>query len=250
MNWIAYECLCYMIILLIPVSVLYGWQFWVMDTLVGYLIVMIDWYAFPHCKKNMATLKEQGWSTSWQVWLIMFFNLIASNGLVGLIYDHCLSSTQHQYTFTIRTIWQVITNMAITEIFFTSAHTWLHCTEVGSKLHHMHHCCTEPSWSTNLIFHPLDLVVEFSGPVTSIILMHVFVWQNTDTLLTSTLVLHLWYALDHSANLKLPHTKHHTYFNSVYSIYVNWKFGSYSKRDKVRACMMKHKSSISHHHVE
>ena len=242
MKWIVFECLCYFITSCVPLSVQYGWQGWTLISTCGYLTTVIDWFAFPHFKKNMTSLNKQGWP-SWQVWLIMLFNVFAQNAIVGLIYEHCLhqsATAPFQFKLGIQTVWQVMTNMAITEIMFTSAHLLLHSTNWGSKVHHMHHCCKDASWSTNLIFHPLDLAAEFGGPILSIIFMHAFVWQDKATLLASTLVLHLWYAADHSANFKLPHVTHHSHLSSVFTIYIKHKIQC-PQGDKVRALFMKTK---------
>ncbi len=45
----------------------------------------------------------------------------------------------------------------ISELTFTAGHVLLHCTAFGRKIHKIHHLCTRPSWSTNLLFHPLDI---------------------------------------------------------------------------------------------
>lgn len=235
--WVLFELLCCWCVLGIPLSVSYGLTGWVIQTGIGYLSTYIDYVCYPHFKKNMQTLKEHGWKP-WQVWSIMLFNLCVTNALVGAIYAYCQTTKME---FTSKTALQLLINMSMTEILFTSAHAMLHYTKYGSKIHEMHHCCIDASWSTNLVFHPLDMTAEFSGPVISIILMHIFVWQNTATLFSSALVLHLWYALDHSANLKLPHTKHHSQLNTVFTIYLKRRCIC-RRKDKVRALIKQQKT--------
>ena len=228
--WVLFELLCCWCVLGIPFSVKYGIVGWTLQTLIGYLSTYIDYVFYPHFKKNMADLMEHGWKP-WQVWSIMLFNLSVTNALVGAIYVYCQNAPMQIDGLTFV---QLFINMSITEVLFTAAHAMLHYTELGSKIHEMHHCCQQASWSTNLIFHPLDITAEFSGPVISIILMHVFVWKNTASLFLSTIVLHLWYALDHSANLKLPHSKHHSQLNTVFTIYLKQRC-TCRRKDKVRA---------------
>lgn len=235
MTWFLFELYCYFCVWGIPISVQYGWKGWALQTAFGYLSTIIDWYAFPHFKKNMAKLNQHGYA-NWQVWSIMLFNLCATNALVAFIYMHCLEDLA---PFSIKTVGQVFINMAITELLFTSSHALLHYTKLGSKIHEMHHCCLDPSWSTNLMFHPVDLTAEFSGPVISLVLMHKYVWQDTAALFASTLILHLWYAADHSANLKLPHTKHHSQLNTVFTIYLKQRCKC-PRKDKVRAIIKQH----------
>ena len=83
------------------------------------------------------------------------------------------------------------------------------------------------------MFHPLDMAAEFSGPVVAVIGLHALLWQENLTLVTTVLLVHLWYALDHSANMNLPHTRHHKYINNMYSIYMD-KYMTLKRPDYVR----------------
>ena len=82
------------------------------------------------------------------------------------------------------------------------------------------------------MFHPFDMASEFSGPVISVLAFHMF-WKVDMVLIASVLIIHLWYALDHSDFLKLPHTKHHSHINSMFSIYIN-KYITLRRPDHVR----------------
>ena len=210
-----FELLCIFCVIGIPFSIKYGFFGWTIQSLIGYLSSFVDWYLFPNTKININLLKINGFKEN-NIWLIMLFNLICTNALVGIIYYYTDISN-----FTKWTPFKIFINLIFTEILFTLSHMYLHCNKNGAKLHLMHHCCKNASWSTNLIFHPFDLLAEFSGPVIILLFLHNFIWKDNTTLYISTLILHLWYALDHSANLKLPHVKHHTYINSLFSIYIN-----------------------------
>ena len=107
---------------------------------------------------------------------------------------------------------KVAVNMAIGELLFTLAHRALHQHAALAPFHRLHHCCRRASWSTNLLFHPLDLAFEFGGPVTALALMHQYAWgRDNAVLVLSYLVLQIWYAVDHDEYLKLYHYHHHTY---------------------------------------
>ena len=213
---ILFEIFTIFVVVGIPLGVYYfGFYGWCAMFVMGYLSVILDYHLFPHMKKNLITLKQHGYSEV-KVWCTMLFNLLASNALAGIVYAYCVLDGPI-------TIWVpigVAVNMLVGELFFTSAHMWLHYSTTGSRLHLMHHCCKEASWSTNLIFHPIDLVVEFSGPASSAIVMHFLLWKDDWTLFITIIILHLWYALDHSALLNLPHIEHHTYCDTMFSIYV------------------------------
>lgn len=225
LDKLLFELFCIYCVVGIPLSVHYGWSYWCMQTLFGYASVFIDWNLFPHAEKNLKRLEVNGFSRSY-VALIMFTNLVLTNILVALVYNNIVFGP-----FSWQMIPKILLNLCITEFFFTCAHGLLHCTDAGAKLHTMHHCCKESSWSTNLVFHPFDMAAEFSGPVLSVLGMHL-VWRDDNVLGTTVLLVHLWYALDHSAFLNLPHTRHHKYIDNMYSIYAKkyFTFGT----DKVK----------------
>jgi sterol desaturase/sphingolipid hydroxylase (fatty acid hydroxylase superfamily) len=118
---------------------------------------------------------------------------------------------------------QVFCNLVSSEICFTLNHYLLH--RFQPAIHHMHHACFTPTLSTNLIFHPLDLMLEFSTPVGILLLNH-YCWWNEDELvfLISFVIVQMWYALDHDEWCALPHYAHHIFVDSNYSIYINGKY--------------------------
>jgi sterol desaturase/sphingolipid hydroxylase (fatty acid hydroxylase superfamily) len=212
---LLFELLCVTVVVGIPFAVkLDGLSGWAKITLLGYLSTVIDYLCFPYLSQNFHTLEKHGYSKL-TVWFTMLFNLLATNTLVGAIYYYAPIDEVSWYVPL-----KVFVNLCITEFWFTFAHMCLHYTVWGARIHLMHHCCKQASWSTNLVFHPLDMMLEFSGPALSILFMHRYVWDDPATLVVSTVVMHLWYALDHSATLKLPHTKHHAHIDSQYSIYI------------------------------
>lgn len=198
----------------------------------GYVSAIVDYICFPHLKHNFILLERNGFNQSY-VWKIMLINLLLTNALVGVIYYYVSFDSFYWYTPV-----YVCINMVITELLFTCSHMLLHYTTVGASLHVMHHCCKQASWSTNLIFHPVDMAIEFSGPVLSVICMHIYIWQHNTTFLLTVLLVHVWYALDHSALLKLPHTKHHSHVNTLYTIYVK-KYYTFRTRELVKALIKK-----------
>lgn len=230
MLWLLFEIYCYIGIIGTPFAAKYGISGLMVQTIFAFFSSVMDWHLFPHFKKNMRRLNKRGWS-SLHVWSVMCLNLCMINAVIGHIYMHCQSTNM---VLDKKTILQFVINMSIAEVLFTSAHALLHYTECGSKLHHMHHCCVDASWSTNLIFHPIDMLIEFTTPLLSVVAMHSLLWKNKSSLFLSTLLIHIWYAADHSANLKLPHTIHHSQFNTVFTIYIK-KRCRCPRRDKVRA---------------
>lgn len=185
----------------------------------GYGSVIIDWFISPTMKRNFTRLSRNGYSER-MLWSLMAANLVATNCLVTAVtsYFSCFETKPRLDALLVVV---VVTNLALAELTFTVAHFWLHRTELGAQIHHMHHLCQPCSWSTNLLFHPVDMAVEFSGPIVSLVLSHVLVFEDPFALLISISLLHLWYALDHSENLQLYHYQHHKYIDSTYTIYLN-----------------------------
>ena len=219
MKRLFFEVFCIFVVVGIPFAVKwYGFVGWLCITAFGYMSAIVDYWCFPYLKENLTTLKKHGFTTTY-VFSIMALNLVLTNALVGFIYYTCVFNGFPWYVPL-----QVLINMAFTEILFTAAHMLLHYTLTGAKIHLMHHCCKQASWSTNLIFHPVDMAAEFSGPVLSLLAMHTYVWKNDTTMILSTLILHLWYALDHSATLRLYHIKHHAHVNTMFTIYIKKHF--------------------------
>jgi len=211
-----FELFTFYVIIGIPFHTKYhGFYGWCYITCMAIVSVWLDYYLFSYMKKNLLVLKQHGYSPLC-VWSTMLFNLLSSSLLVGAIYYY----TEIHDEMSVWVLLKVITNLIITEVLFTLSHMCLHYTEKGARLHLMHHCCRHASWSTNLIFHPVDIGIEFSGPVLSVLAMHYFVWNDGLTLFMTACVVHTWYGLDHSALLKLPHIDHHIYCDTMFSIYI------------------------------
>ena len=117
---------------------------------------------------------------------------------------------------------QIGVNLTLTEVAFFLAHRALHVSPLLSPLHKMHHCCRWASNTTNALFHPLDLALEFAGPYLCVVGMHACAWTDTSVLFLSLFIVQFWYAFDHSDMLQLAHYAHHTTINRNYAIYTRW----------------------------
>ena len=129
----------------------YGIYGWLLITALGYFSTIWDYYCFPYLAENLTLLQKHGFHEPF-VWSIMLLNLVLTNALVSFIYHTCEVKTVQWYVPI-----QIVLNMILTEVFFTLAHMNLHYTLTGAKIHLMYHCCKQASWSTNLIFHHVDM---------------------------------------------------------------------------------------------
>eukprot|EP00040_Diaphanoeca_grandis_P001216 m.17781 g.17781 ORF g.17781 m.17781 type:complete len:280 (-) comp11673_c0_seq1:123-962(-) len=200
------------------------WGFCLHTLFVGWVSIIADWFVSNTMKDNLADLKLFGYEPHW-MWLLMFVNLVGSNCLVCVICNG-FGCFEVEPRFDLHVIGGLVLNFVMAECTFTGAHFWLHRSKVAAEYHCLHHCCKPCSWSTNVLFHPVDLAIEFSGPFIGLVAMHLFVLQDAFVLLLSVHLLHLWYALDHSELLQLFHYQHHVSVDSVYSIYVKLRFGN------------------------
>ena len=118
---------------------------------------------------------------------------------------------------------RVTFNLCVSEMLFYLGHRLMHTHPTLVKYHVLHHCSTNASWNTNFLFHPIDLAVEFAGPVVVGVLgTHYYLWnQDQATLVITLLIVLIWYACDHDEHLNLYHIEHHSKCDSLYAIYCN-----------------------------
>lgn len=174
---------------------------------------------------NIARLRRAGYSDG----IILFyqeFNRVGSQYLAYILVNY-IATDETIYTFDylfhsfgIIGMFKLVVNLAVTEVLFWAGHRLMHTHDFFLKLHVFHHCSIYPSWNTNLLFHPIDLAIEFSAPALSLLAMHHFVW-NLDQciLLYSYVVFQLWYAYNHDEHLGLYHADHHVKTDSLYVVY-------------------------------
>jgi hypothetical protein len=129
----------------------------------------------------------------------------------------------------------ICVNLAATELLFWLSHRFMH--QHLPKLHHLHHCCVRPSHTTNLIFDPTDLFIEFGGPIIAVVCLSHFVWKDPLVLLLSESLVTGWYLLDHDEYLRFPHTIHHMFITGNYTVYL--KTSSKDPLDKVKALVIR-----------
>eukprot|EP01090_Pellita_catalonica_P012200 TRINITY_DN2595_c0_g1_i1.p1 TRINITY_DN2595_c0_g1~~TRINITY_DN2595_c0_g1_i1.p1 ORF type:complete len:154 (+),score=2.38 TRINITY_DN2595_c0_g1_i1:267-728(+) len=130
--------------------------------------------------------------------------------------------------FNLTILIQIIT-MAGTEVGFFLVHRALH--RNWPELHKFHHCCKYSSFTTNLLFHPVDMALEFIFPIAVIAILNILLWNNPMTLLCFS-VFSTWYASDHCEYVRSPHWYHHKYIDTTYTIYLPGS--SHDPHDKVR----------------
>ena len=229
---IFHEILCYGGIVMLPYSYQYaGWTGVLLHTLAmtGSSIVL-DFVLSPTAGKNVGRIADAYKVSRFAVYALMAVNVVSANVLVVSILLFC-DAMGHPPLLSLdpaavlRLIGILAVYWTISEVTFTAGHIWLHRTKIGARIHFLHHLCRQTSWSTNVLFHPLDLAVEFGGPFFSMILVHRFFIGDPLALKAALVLLYIWYAADHSENLGLSHSIHHSFKGSrVLTIYGRYEW--------------------------
>ncbi len=169
---------------------------------------------------NIRNMRDRGYTDS-QIVAFSLANLVSST--TGNWLALCFLCTDHQSFFdvgqvTLSNVAMILANLMGTEVIFTLLHGVLHTSERWAPYHEFHHLATSPSQTTNLLFHPVDFALEFSGPSLVLYASHQL-FQNDFVLAWSLYIMTVWYSWDHDDTLRLPHFAHHTTINSLYMIY-------------------------------
>jgi sterol desaturase/sphingolipid hydroxylase (fatty acid hydroxylase superfamily) len=120
--------------------------------------------------------------------------------------------------------------LGFSELAFTTLHCYLHT--AMHKFHTLHHCCKTPSYTSNFIFHPFDLSLEFGAPNIAIIAINSLTFQDEWAALTAMAVSVLFYTLDHDEYFNSPHLRHHSGLTSPYNAYLDVRM---TLNDKLRS---------------
>lgn len=228
---IFYEILCYSTPIILPYSYQFaGWTGVILYTFTIHLLsVVLDFFISPTAGENVDRITGAYKVPRFAIYCLMLSNLIGANVLVVsllILFDAVQPQVPPLDMATmIRLLGSLALYWTISEITFTAGHVWLHHTKIGGRIHKLHHLCRRISWSSNLLFHPLDLAVEFGGPFLSMPLMHIYIIQDPFAFRAAIILLYIWYAADHSENLGLSHSIHHLSLGSkVLTIYGRYEW--------------------------
>lgn len=205
-----------------------------------YTVIIFNFLTLPTDAKtsnslgrNIVNLRRAGYSDH-ALLGIMNFNLVSSQWMGFIVvnwictdpkiytleyYAERMGSTSHMAAFSLG----IVANLALAEVLFIVGHSFLHTNATLSPLHLLHHYNTHPSWCTNLLFHPLDLAIEFGLPAVGLFAVHFGVFHDQAILLITYLIFQLWYAYDHDECLNFYHCQHHRDCDSLYAIYIKLK---------------------------
>lgn len=188
----------------------------------GIVSVWLDWLISPTTQGNLDRLAAHGYPTPAML-ALMLFNMIGTNALVVCI-EILFGCFDSPWRLDAMLLLAVGWNQALSDLTITAGHWLLHTSRRLAPFHVIHHLCSPALWTSNLLFHPIDMAVEFSGPFASLAASHVLIWRDPLALLFSVAALHVWYALDQSENMKVPQSRHHKYVEAIYTVYAEVHF--------------------------
>jgi sterol desaturase/sphingolipid hydroxylase (fatty acid hydroxylase superfamily) len=202
-------------------------------------MTILDGFVSNSFGKNIVILRKNGFS-DFYIFCVLLSSIIGTQTFGVILNNYTARISPDRFSaenlLTKFTFFAVFVNITLAEITFTIAHKFMH--ELLPEFHVMHHCCIYSTATTNLIFHPIDLILEFFGPIVCTFITHFLFWdQNTTVLFLSFTIIQFWYMMDHDEGLKLYHFYHHSHVNSVYSIYV--KIQSDPKKNLVKNLIKK-----------
>ena len=198
----------------------------VMHLAIGMILSVLEALVSNSFGLDILNLRQAGYGDA-TILLYMEFTRLSSQFLAYILVNYVVTD-DNVYSFqylvssvNLVSLTKIGINLTLAELLFTAGHSLMHKSPWLMKLHVFHHCCTRPNWNTNLLFHPVDIAIEFTTPALSLFAMHWFVWQDDFILLYTYIVFQLWYAYDHDTNMQLYHAQHHIHCDSLYTIYCN-----------------------------
>mmetsp|Transcript_24812 Transcript_24812/g.58173 ORF Transcript_24812/g.58173 Transcript_24812/m.58173 type:complete len:248 (+) Transcript_24812:96-839(+) len=211
-----HEFLCYGGVVLLPHSYRYaGWAGALAHiSTISVATIVLDFWLSPTAGRNVRRIADEYKVSNEVVYALMAANLYLANITTVWLLDSfgavdALPPSLYDYAAILRAAGSVAVYLLATEVSFTAGHAWLHHTKRGREIHNMHHLCRPASISANLLFHPVDMAVEFGGPFASLILLHLYVFRDPFTFKAAMTAVNLWYTADHDENLGLSHALHH-----------------------------------------
>lgn len=237
LGGIRFSSTCLLNTLLIVAFHVYYFRIWKLWGFALYIFLVmgtcvLDTQVSNGFSHNIRNLRKAGFSDSWTMFC-MEFNRVASQ-LIGYAIVNYIVLAKNPEVFSWASLSQsllslsvwgkIVVNLGVSEVLFFCGHGLMHTSPIFVDFHIFHHCCTTPTFATNLMFHPVDLSIEFAGPAGCLLAMHFLVWdEDASVLLITYLIFQLWYAYDHDESMNLYHVQHHQYCDSLYVIYSDYR---------------------------
>ena len=195
------------------------WWYGVQGAVIAWLgvlsMALLDYFTAPLSKKNIQHMQQGGFSMQY-IATCAAINL--SIYWIPMAVPIWLFATPAVPRFDMELICNVAAILSVTELWFTPVHKLLH--RHFAELHLMHHFCDYCSFTSNLLFHPLDIFLEFGFPLLLNGVIGGWYFKDTFAMIIGYSIIGTWYVLDHDQYLQTEHWKHHRYCSGRYSAYL------------------------------
>lgn len=176
---------------------------------------------------NMINIKLNGYNTK-RVETTWFINSFAVLTVYYIAFNLILPEIK-EFTLDLVMIIKIIGLAVVTEIYFYQSHKFMH--KYSPDSHRLHHCCLHSTITTNLVFDPLDVFLEFYMP-NIIALIITTLLQDGELFLAFAMFQITAYTSNHDEYYKTHHYSHHTLSDSAYGVYTNIRV--YNPNDEVK----------------
>ena len=208
----------------------YSWDYWWTLIPLGLCVNAFDFVISDRPWKNLEIMKRNGFTMTY-IWTVSIINIAYFNFSAYYTWRVMLREETLTPRFDVSLVLTVVIILVIGDYLFYAAHKWLHSTNIGARLHLMHHCCIHTSLTTNTWFHPLDFLIEFFGPF-SLNLAWWHISGDTFAFMVTGSIMQTWYSMTHDENISNHHGDHHRLVNSDYPIYLSYNVPN--PKDKVK----------------
>lgn len=205
----------------------YGFVGAVISNILRLSCYFIDEYTSNATEFNLKILDKNGYNGKEEL-KAGYIDYLKRTCTLYLVYQYFLMEAEVH--FDLRLLLTVGTTFFLTEIYFTISHKWLH--KSSPEWHKKHHCCLYPSLTSNFLFDKKDLLIEFTVPLLTALILNCIILKDPFAFMFSFGLINTWYTIDHDEYLKLPHWHHHHYINSNFSVYI--PSSKFDEGDKVR----------------
>eukprot|EP01127_Copromyxa_protea_P021013 TRINITY_DN7122_c0_g1_i2.p1 TRINITY_DN7122_c0_g1~~TRINITY_DN7122_c0_g1_i2.p1 ORF type:complete len:209 (+),score=21.40 TRINITY_DN7122_c0_g1_i2:36-629(+) len=165
-----------------------GWAGHWKSMAVGICFHIFDYLTSDATSENLKTMEKNGISRLRALGTVAF-NVMSGTLFPAIVVIYWVGPVE--YRFDLSLVFTVLICLAVSEVLFYYSHQYLH--RNLPHLHLMHHCCKRSSFTTNSFFHPLDLVMEFTGPVVSLFVLTLYVFNDPFAFLVGLAILTTWY---------------------------------------------------------
>eukprot|EP00697_Spironema_sp_BW2_P016529 gnl/Spiro4/779_TR425_c0_g1_i1.p1 gnl/Spiro4/779_TR425_c0_g1~~gnl/Spiro4/779_TR425_c0_g1_i1.p1 ORF type:complete len:282 (-),score=101.43 gnl/Spiro4/779_TR425_c0_g1_i1:103-948(-) len=207
------------------------------------LAAVVDEYVYGtvrHCLRT--TFKQHNFSAAYVIGCMV--NNLLNAPVAPLLCMYVFHRDVHAH-FDLALVLRVSVAYALADLSFYFLHRCMH--RHAPAMHLLHHCCLQPTFTSNLVFAPHDFLAEFGVPVgvaMALLLTPLFGQYDPFAFFVASEMMFIHYTVDHDPLWGLAHYRHHTHVSSQYYVY----YPGAIRRDaleSIRPLLIQHGASVA-----